>query len=185
MNENEIRESGSRYDRFAMNSKRKTTSAAKKKADAVFVPSKIVTGGQTGVDRAGLDLAIAIGIEHGGWCPRGRLAEDGTIPSRYELMENDSNDYTVRTRQNVIDSDATLILYEQRLRGGTLLTQRVAKEAGKPHLCVMIEESAVAKIREWLDSWKPAVVNIAGPRESSFPGISSRALDLLLMVFAT
>lgn len=185
MNENEIRERGSRDDRFPMNSKRKTTTAAKKKVDAVFVPSKIVTGGQTGVDRAGLELAIAIGIEHGGWCPRGRLAEDGTIPSRYELVENDSKDYTVRTRQNVIDSDATLILYEQRLRGGTLLTQRVAKEAGKPHLCVMIEDAAVAELREWLGRCKPTVLNIAGPRESSFPGISSRALDLLLMVFAS
>ena len=86
------------------------------KQKQVFVPAKIVSGGQTGVDRGALNAAIALGIEHGGWCPAGRVSEDGTIPSRYEMTETDSADYPTRTQQNVIDSDATLILYEQKLK---------------------------------------------------------------------
>ncbi len=93
--------------------------------------SRIVSGGQTGVDRAALDVAIALGIEHGGWCPRGRLAEDGTIPARYLLRETSSSEYAVRTEQNVIDSDGTLVIYYQRLQRGSLLTYRLAKEHGK------------------------------------------------------
>ncbi len=108
-----------------------------------FVPTTIVSGGQTGVDRAALDVAIAIGIAHGGWCPAGRLSEDGSIPSRYELRETDSHEYPVRTEQNVIDSDATLILYEGRLKGGTLLTQRICRRLGKPQLSVKIDASNV------------------------------------------
>lgn len=83
---------------------------------------RIVSGGQTGVDRAALDVAMQLSIEHGGWCPRGRLAEDGTIPSRYDLRETRSAKYHVRTERNVVDSDATLILYRKSLTGGTLLT---------------------------------------------------------------
>lgn len=152
---------------------------------SAYLPRKIVSGGQTGVDRAGLELALAIGIEHGGWCPRGRLAEDGTVPSRYELVENDSRDYSVRTRQNVVDSDATLILYERRLSGGTLLTKRVAGEVDRPCLCVPIDNESVAAIRLWLKEVKPEVLNVAGPRESSSPGIEARALLILLRVFET
>jgi hypothetical protein len=153
------------------------------KAPKVYIPQKIVSGGQTGVDRAGLELAILLGIEHGGWCPLGRLAEDGTIPSRYELTENDSRDYKVRTRQNVIDSDATLILYASRLSGGTLLTKRIAQELERPCLCVRLDAGAIAKIAEWLNALKPKVLNIAGPRQSSAPGIDSQALDVLLGLY--
>ena len=185
VNDDKVREQVPQYDRIVMNRNRKTTAAFGNANSVIFVPARIVSGGQTGVDRAGLDLAIAIGIEHGGWCPRGRLAEDGTIPSRYELSENDSRDYTVRTRQNVVDSDATLILYERRLRGGTLLTQKVAVSEGKPHLCVAMGDDAVGAIRDWLRQWKPMALNIAGPRESSHPGIGSRAFDLLISVFAS
>ena len=105
----------------------------------MFLPSCIVSGGQTGVDRAALDVAIAIGIGHGGWCPAGRLSEDGTIPSRYDLQETDSPEYPVRTEKNVIDSDATLLLYEGRLKGGTLLTRRICVRHGKPDLVVRID----------------------------------------------
>jgi hypothetical protein len=148
-----------------------------------FIPKRIVSGGQTGVDRAGLEVAIALGIEHGGWCPAGRRAEDGTVPSRYALNENDSYDYTVRTRQNVIDSDATLILFEDKIRGGTKLTKRIAEEVAKPSLCVKLEESSVRKIVDWLNEVTPNTLNVAGPRESSSPGIESRAFELLLRVF--
>ena len=149
----------------------------------VHIPQKIISGGQTGVDRAGLELALAMGIEHGGWCPRGRLAEDGQIPGQYQLSETDSSDYKFRTRQNVVDSDATLILYAGQMSGGTLLTRRIAKELRRPCLCVRVGEQAAAEIAAWLNEVKPAVLNIAGPRASSSPGIEARALDVLLSLY--
>src|SRR5688572_12994856 len=87
---------------------------------------RIVSGGQTGVDRGALDAAIALGIEHGGWCPRGRLAEDGQIPRRYQLTETKTSKYRERTERNVLDSDGTLILFRALLSGGTELTRRLA-----------------------------------------------------------
>lgn len=143
---------------------------------------RVVSGGQTGVDRAGLDAAIALGLDHGGWCPQGRLAEDGTVPSCYELSETDSADYRVRTEKNVIDSDGTLILYDGRLQGGTLLTQRLCRKHCKPHRLVQLERSTVGEVREWLSGSALAVLNVAGPRESSSPGIGARALAFLLRV---
>src|SRR5690606_15890715 len=102
-------------------------------------------------DRGALDAAIAFGIGHGGWCPRGRLAEDGSIPSCYEMQEMESADYTARTEQNVIDSDATLILHEDPLRGGTLLTKRIATRLGKPVLAVRLDDASAAEtIRHWI-----------------------------------
>ncbi len=147
-------------------------------------PRRIVSGGQTGVDRAALEVAIALGIEHGGWCPRGRLAEDGMIPSRYLLTENDSSDYKVRTAQNVAESDATLILHERPLSGGTRLTERVAKRASKPLGCFLVCESSIEPIRDWLDQHLPEVLNVAGPRDSVSPGIEQRAAELLMRVWA-
>ncbi|WP_182870281.1 putative molybdenum carrier protein [Stieleria mannarensis] len=149
-----------------------------------FLPRRIVSGGQTGVDRAGLELAIAHQIQHGGWCPKGRLSEDGSIPSRYELVEMDTAEYPPRTEQNVIDSDATLILYEQRLKGGTLLTRRYAARWNKPYLAVAMDSTSPGVVRQWLDQLRPETLNIAGPRESSFPGIGDRALAFLLEAFA-
>ncbi|HEY7840487.1 MAG TPA: putative molybdenum carrier protein, partial [Gammaproteobacteria bacterium] len=93
---------------------------------------RIVAGGQTGVDRAALDAAIRHGIAHGGWCPRGRLAEDGTVPDRYALRETNSWDYAERTERNVLDSNGTLILNSGPLEGGTLLTREFAEEHGRP-----------------------------------------------------
>lgn len=145
---------------------------------------RIVSGGQTGVDRAGLEAAIALGIEHGGWCPKGRRSEDGSIPSRYELVEMDSPEYPPRTEQNVIDSDATLILYEKRLKGGTLLTRRYAARHHKPFLCVKMETVETIDVRRWLDNLRPAVLNVAGPRHSTMPNIQQRALEYLLKAFA-
>ncbi len=152
---------------------------------SVFVPARIVSGGQTGVDRAALDVAIALGIEHGGWCPAGRLSEDGSIPSRYQLVEMESTDYPARTEQNVVDSDATLILYEGRLKGGTLLTRRICRRLHKPHLCLRFDDARSREVGQWLAEIKPDTLNIAGPRESTSPGIFDRSLQFLLAVLAS
>ena len=146
----------------------------------MFTPACIVSGGQTGVDRAALDVAIALGIAHGGWCPAGRLAEDGSVPSRYELRETDSSEYPVRTEQNVIDSDATLILYEGNIKGGTLLTRRICRRLGKDHLTVAIDNGRPETVRQWLARTRPATLNVAGPRESTCPGIFERSMAFML-----
>lgn len=137
---------------------------------------RIVSGGQTGVDRAALDAAIELGVPHGGWCPRGRTAEDGPIPNHYELTEHASSDYADRTRQNVIDSDGTLIIYQRRLSGGTALTNRIAKSLDKPLLRIRIDltvdyDKAVA----WLAEYEIRALNVAGPRGSANPGLYGEA----------
>ncbi len=174
-----------------MSSKKQKSDVGRPKKSS-YLPKKIISGGQTGVDRGALDTAIALGIEHGGWCPAGRLSEDGTIPSRYELTETDSPDYPARTKQNVIDSDATLILYERKLKGGTLLTQRLCKTNSVKHHSVRLDHDTDTKLAEaieqaqsWLNKTKPTVLNIAGPRESNYPGIEARSMQFLLKVFAS
>jgi hypothetical protein len=145
---------------------------------------KIVSGGQTGVDRGALDAAIALGITHGGWCPRGRLAEDGTIPARYQLCETDSPEYHVRTEKNVLDSDATLILCRGELKGGTKLTRQLAERHAK--LCLVVDldrPTDLEEIRRWLLQSQVATLNVAGPRESQSPGIAAQAEQLLLRLF--
>lgn len=137
---------------------------------------KIVSGGQTGVDRAALDVAIELGIPHGGWCPRGRLAEDGPIDDRYRLRETASPEYTVRTQRNVLHSDATLILCRGRPSGGTELTRRVAKEHSKPCLVVDLGIAVdLTTVRDWIKEQRVRVLNVAGPRESQNPGIGQQA----------
>jgi hypothetical protein len=141
----------------------------------------IVSGGQTGVDRAALDAAIELGIPHGGWCPRGRLAEDGRIPDRYQLRESDSSEYPVRTEQNVLDSDATLILYRGRLSGGTELTRRLAQQHRRPNLAVDLDGSSdVAEVCRWLQEKEVQTLNVAGPRESQSPGIGAMAKEFVV-----
>ncbi|MEO8495820.1 MAG: putative molybdenum carrier protein [Planctomycetota bacterium] len=147
---------------------------------------RIVSGGQTGVDRGALDAAIFLGIEHGGWCPRGRLAEDGPIPSRYGLAETDSAKYPVRTQQNVIDSDGTLILYASELQGGTSLTLRLAREHDKP--CLAIDLAAPIdydSTRRWIADYAIEVLNVAGPRESSSSGIADAARSFLVQLLGS
>lgn len=147
---------------------------------------RIVSGGQTGVDRGALDAAISLGLEHGGWCPRGRLAEDGVIPRRYRLRQTRSADYPTRTEQNVRDSDGTLILYRQRLAGGTALTRRLAEKHGKPCCLVDLAESLdLQLVRRWIDEHAIAVLNVAGPRESSSPGIAHEAHEFLAALLAS
>lgn len=143
-------------------------------------PAKIVSGGQTGVDRAALDAAIELGIPHGGWCPLGRLAEDGRIPDRYQLTETSSPEYPVRTERNVLDSDATLILCRGKPSGGTELTLRLAQRQQKPCLVVNLEQATEpAAIRRWLAENHVETLNVAGPRESQSPGIGDSARQFL------
>ena len=149
-----------------------------------FIPNRIVSGGQTGVDRGALDAALALGIEHGGWCPMNRQSEDGSIPSRYQLTELAGADYARRTEQNVIDSDATLVLYEGPLIGGTRLTVRFASIHSRPCLTQPLgRKFDPDRVRQWLNQLQPDSLNIAGPRESKYPGIGERAFAALLRIF--
>lgn len=148
--------------------------------EKVFYPAKIVSGGQTGVDRAALDMALELGIPCGGWCPRGRRAEDGPIPAHYPLQETDSPEYPVRTERNVRDSDATLILNLGPLEGGTALTLKLARAHKKPHRVVDLSQTIdPASIRAWIETEQVQVLNVAGPPESARPGIYTKALEFL------
>jgi len=141
---------------------------------------KIISGGQTGVDRGALDAAIALGIEHGGWCPLGRLAEDGRIPKRYRLRETETPDYPERTERNLLDADATLILCRGPLSGGTDLTRRLAESHGRP--CVVVDLDGpppVDTVRHWIEEQGVSVLNVAGPRESQSPGIAAAAREFI------
>ncbi len=145
---------------------------------------RIVSGGQTGVDRAALDVALHLDIPHGGWCPRQRLAEDGPIPARYHLTETESTDYAIRTEKNVIDSDGTLVLHGGQVSGGTWLTCELARRHRRPLLQINLHAPApVADVRHWITAHGIQRLNIAGPRESSCPGIGRQAERYLLRVF--
>jgi hypothetical protein len=142
--------------------------------------SKIISGGQTGVDRAALDVALELGIPCGGWCPRGRRAEDGPIPDRYSLDETPWGGYPQRTEWNVRDGDGTLILTRGEPDRGTAYTIRLAKQKKKPHLLMdLADEVDVTLIRSWIEQKQIHTLNVAGPRESSSPGIYDQALQLL------
>jgi len=148
------------------------------------VLSKLVSGGQTGADRAALDWAIRRGVAHGGWCPKGRKAEDGVIDPRYSLTETPSEVYSQRTEWNVRDSDGTAVFSVRReLRGGSLLAVELAGRYNKPviHLCAQDEGTNHAQeLRAFIEEFGISVLNIAGPRESDEPDVyrfASRVLD--------
>jgi len=146
-----------------------------------LLPTKIVSGGQTGVDRAALNTAIRLSIDHGGWCPRGRGAEDGVIDKRYRLNETDSSAYSERTRLNVRDSDGTLILTSGPLTGGTALTAEVAREYNKPLLILSLEQPpATRSFAEWIEHHRIKCLNVAGPRASKEPEVERQAEEYLL-----
>lgn len=141
---------------------------------------KIISGGQTGVDRAALDVAMELGVPCGGWCPNGRLAEDGPIPDRYPLQCTESSKYSPRTRLNVQESDGTLILTNGKLAGGTALTKSYAVRELKPHFVVNLEsENDLDKTLAWLASARIQTLNVAGPRASSNPEIFGKACNFL------
>ncbi len=148
-------------------------------------PARVVSGGQTGVDRAALDVALELGIPCGGWCPRERRAEDGVILWRYPLREADSPKYALRTRLNVRDSDGTLILHRGPLSGGTALTLRLARALDKPVFTVDLDHPPeMDSVREWLRAHHIHTLNVAGPRESGSPGIHREAVRFLKMLLA-
>ena len=148
--------------------------------------TRVVSGGQTGVDRAALDAAIACSIPIGGWCPKARLAEDGLVPHRYPLIETPSRKYPQRTMWNVRDSHGTLILITGPLEGGSALTARHATTLGSPHLVIDLKVhlyDAPDLALEFIAANRIAVLNVAGPRESSRPGIYNRGYRMLRRVF--
>jgi hypothetical protein len=147
---------------------------------------KVVSGGQTGVDRAALDVALELEIEIGGWCPRGRWAEDGPIPDRYPLFETRSPDVHVRTQRNVETSSATLVLSRGAPMGGTRYTVDIANTMRRPLLVVDLNDSSrdhATEIATWLDTVRPGVLNVAGPRETGAPGVTEQAKWLLTKAF--
>ena len=129
---------------------------------------KIVSGGQTGVDRAALDAALKNGIETGGWCPEGRKAEDGIIPAKYPVKELHGSGYRQRTKRNVIDSDGTAIIYFGYPTGGTEQTIVFCIEEQKPYVLIDAEEISVKqasrKIKRFIKDNSISVLNVAGPR---------------------
>lgn len=141
-----------------------------------FLIDRLISGGQTGVDRAALDVALEFGIPCGGWCPRGRRAEDGRIPARFPLQECSSRNYAVRTRLNVVESDGTLILTRGSLSGGTALTESIARELGKPSVVIdLVAEFDAQPVEEWIAENRIRTLNVAGPRESQQMGIYDQA----------
>lgn len=145
--------------------------------------SKIISGGQTGADRAALDWAIANDIPHGGWCPKGRLAEDGVIDAKYNLRETPETEYIQRTEWNVRDSDATVIFsISPILTGGSLATEELATAHRKPCLHISETQSISTNAEElqlFLVEHNVGILNVAGPRASNEPEIRAFVTDIL------
>ena len=142
--------------------------------------SKIISGAQTGVDRAALDVALALGYPCGGWVPKGRRAEDGRVPAGYPVRETGGSGYPERTLLNVRDSDATLILTRGEPKGGTALTVEYALNLERPSKVVdLLGATTPEQVRKWLEENEVVVLNVAGPRESSSPGIYDQAAGFL------
>ena len=162
--------------------------------------TKIISGGQAGADRGGLDAAIHCDLPHGGWCPRGRIAEDGVIPPEYHLNEMTSAEYLPRTKANVFDSDATVIFTYGPLKGGALKTAAYAHHLEKHWHEVDLSRTTpktVMEIMMWLAgdeelndydeyvAYPPpleCVLNVAGSRESQAPGIQEAVFSLMVDV---
>ena len=144
---------------------------------------KIISGGQTGVDRAALDVALKHGIESDGWCPTGRLDEFGRIPDRYPVRELEGGGFTERTLQNVKDSDGTIIIYPGKLTGGTEQTVQFCVARQHPHLlvdaCRVSGEDAARLIGDFVRENKIDILNVAGPRQSEWPEGYDYAYDVL------
>lgn len=161
--------------------------------------TRIVSGGQTGADRGGLEAAIYCNVPHSGWCPKGRKAEDGRIPDKYQLQEMTSSDYLIRTEANVRDSDATVVFTWGRASGGSLRTLEFAHAHEKPWIHVDLNitsrEKAVKLVVDWLEGRgdydhdeyqaKPAPncsLNVAGSRESKADGIQDLVMAVMVDV---
>lgn len=136
---------------------------------------KIISGGQTGADQAALDLAIKLNIEHGGWIPKGRKTEAGSLDEKYRLKEMDTDDYRDRTKQNIVDSDGTVIISRGPLTGGSKLTQSYARVIGRPNCFLNLstheEFEASVILKSFIMENQIRVLNVAGPRISGQPWI--------------
>ena len=148
---------------------------------------KIVSGGQTGADRAALDFALAHNIPHGGWCPRGRRAEDGALETHYALRETPDPDYPQRTEWNVRDSDGTVIFsLAPELTGGSKLTAELAARQGRPCLHLSRQthgDTAAGRLREFVEQHDIRILNVAGPRASNEPAVPRFVLETLEKLF--
>ncbi len=146
---------------------------------------KIISGGQTGVDRAALDFALYLGITCGGYCPKGRKAEDVTIPDFYPLTETLSNKYQTRTKRNIEESDGTIILFIEHWDAGTRLTKKICNDEGKP---LWIQDLKLPfsnnEFKFWLEKNRICILNFAGPRESFCPGIYSKSHQFIKNLFS-
>lgn len=144
---------------------------------------KIISGGQSGVDRGALDAALSHGFPCGGWCPPGRLAEDGAIAAVYPLSEMETGGYKARTRQNVLASDGTVVIHFGELEGGTERTARQCALHFKPHLLIDAKNASVAQAAErmlgFIEAHSIAILNVAGPRQSKAPGAREYAYDVI------
>ena len=144
---------------------------------------KIISGGQTGADRAALDFAIKHNIPYGGWVPKGRKTEDGTLPEKYNLQEMPTVQYANRTEKNILDSDGTLIVSHGFLTGGSSLTRELAQQHRKPWIHIDLEmiscPEAAGMIIEWIERHGIKVMNVAGPRARKDPKIYEAVMDLL------
>lgn len=149
---------------------------------------KIISGGQTGADRAALDAALQLDLPHGGWLPKGRKAEDGPLPGRYQLREMHSGKYRDRTEKNILDSDGTLIVSYGPLTGGSALTEALALRHDRPclHIDLGVGEVSGSRaknaIEKWLDQYNIITLNVAGPRASGEPRIYDAVYALLLSI---
>lgn len=135
---------------------------------------RIISGGQTGADIAGIDAAMACGIPYGGWLPKGRKTENGPLPERYtEFQSMTRGGYPKRTEQNIIESDGTIVFSYGKLIGGSALTKRLCQKHERPFLYVDLgqEEHPAVSLQEWLKIESIQILNVAGSRESKHPGI--------------
>jgi hypothetical protein len=145
---------------------------------------KIISGGQTGVDRAALDVAMRVGLAHGGWIPKGRLTEDGPLPPHYQLEEMATAEYDARTEKNVLDSDGTLIISRGRPTGGTDHTRKMALKHGKQLLHIDLAlgqrlSDAGSLIASWIEMNRIETLNVAGPRASRDPDIYMDTINIM------
>jgi putative molybdenum carrier protein len=148
--------------------------------------SKIVSGGQTGVDRGALDAALEHRFPCGGWCPPGRLAEDGAIPLAYPVTEMEHGGYEQRTRRNVLESDGTVVIYFGCLEGGTEYTAQQCKLLGKPYILIDADETpqtrAADLIANFVTAYSVGTLNVAGPRQSKAPAAHAYAYKVISLL---
>ena len=145
---------------------------------------KIISGGQTGVDRAALDVAMRLGVPHGGWIPKGRLTEEGPLPVHYQLEEMPTDEYVARTEKNVLESDGTLLISRGSPTGGTDYTRQMALKHGKQLLHIDLTlgqraSDAASLIASWIEMNRIETLNIAGPRASNDPSVYMDAVNIL------